>query len=172
MGNVSSSVRRGVTRCTEQLGQVWTSIITALVYLVTLAYCITSTVLLSVMETSTWVKALGFSSVLVAGTSHFTIYFMGMGFVDRFVMYPERPKWIYLSVDVAQAIALGMVTASYSLAPSNRNWILVANGVCILVQVVSLFKLYRITRDVWSGKRHDMYGYEIEAAPALRNSNF
>lgn len=152
---------RSITRCTEALGQIWTSVITAAVYLFAMAYCLTSIALLIAMDTASWVKALGFSSALVAGTVHFTIYFMGMGFVDNFVMYPERPKWIYLTVDVAQAIALGLATASYSLAPSNRYWILGANGVSVIVQVISLFKLYMIMSGVRSGRRHVTHGYEL-----------
>ena len=161
MGSVRASVGRSMTNLTDELGQVWTSMITAVVYAGCAAYCVTAIALLFTNNTAPWTKALGFSSVLVAGTSHYTIYFIGMGFMPQYVQYPVRPKWLYLAMDVLQGVAIGMVSASYSLAPSIRSWILAANGVCLFVQIVSLFKLYQITRGVRAGNRHITYGYDL-----------
>ena len=90
MAGLSGSIARSVTAFTDELGQMWTSLITAVVYVGCIGYCTTAVVLLFTNNTAPWTKALGFSSVLVSGTSHFTIYFMGMGFVNNFIKHARN----------------------------------------------------------------------------------
>jgi len=124
-----------------------------MLYGASLVFCLTSIVLLGVFSQELWPEGLAFASALTAGVLHFVIMFVGLSFVDSYVLYPVKPRPVFVALDVITALILGLTFTSFAASDTRTAWMVAANGLCLVPQLGMLYKAYVIVREILRGRR-------------------